>query len=90
MHVYGELTGILTPSATITGTLSNPGTLEGILTIPSAVGVQDYTGDYEWTPSEDEQVIEIEAKRATQNIVINPIPYNYGLITWNGSTLTVS
>lgn len=90
MHVYGELTGVLSAGATISGTLNTPQTLVGFLTIPSAAGVQNYTGDYEWTPSEDEQIIEIATKRATQDIVINPIPYNYGLITWNGSTLTVS
>ena len=34
MHVYGELTGVLTPGATISGQLSTPHTLEGELTIP--------------------------------------------------------
>ena len=34
MHVYGELSGVLTPSGTISGTLSTPQTLEGELTIP--------------------------------------------------------
>lgn len=31
-----------------------------------------------------------ENKTTQQNIVINPIPSNYGLITWNGSVITVS
>lgn len=49
-----------------------------------------YTGAYEFTPTQELQTVYIEDKRATQNIVINPIPNNYGLITWNGSALNVS
>lgn len=49
-----------------------------------------YDGSYEFTPSESTQTIEIADKRALTDITINPIPSNYGLITWNGSELTVS
>lgn len=49
-----------------------------------------YTGIYEFTPTQETQVIGIKNKQAIADIVINPIPNNYGLITWNGSTLTVS
>lgn len=49
-----------------------------------------YTGEYEFTPTDEEQTIPIYGKTATRDIVINPIPSNYGKITWNGSTLTVS
>lgn len=49
-----------------------------------------YTGEYEFTPSSEEQTIPIYGKVASADIVINPIPSNYGLISWNGSTLTVS
>ena len=34
MHVYGELSGVLTPAGTLSGTLSKPQTLSGELTIP--------------------------------------------------------
>ena len=64
--------------------------IQGTLTIPSAVGVEIYDGEYEFTPTEDTQTISIENKMATQDITINPIPSNYGLITWDGSTITVS
>ena len=47
-------------------------------------------GAYEWTPTQSTQTIGIADKKALNNITINPIPQNYGLITWNGSTLTVS
>ncbi len=54
------------------------------------LNVEPYTGDYTFTPSDSTQTIETTGKRLTDDIVINPIPSNYGLITWNGSTLTVS
>ncbi len=49
-----------------------------------------YTGEYEFTPTQQEQIIPIEGQVARHDIIINPIPSNYGLITWDGSTLTVS
>lgn len=49
-----------------------------------------YTGDYSITPSAEAQVIPTNGKRMTDDITINPIPTNYGLITWNGSNITVS
>lgn len=49
-----------------------------------------YTGSYEITPSSEVQILETALKTTTDRIVINPVPQNYGLITWNGSTITVS
>lgn len=49
-----------------------------------------YTGDYEITPSSEAQTLITKNLRMTDNLIINPIPSNYGLITWNGSTITVS
>lgn len=66
---------------------------EAVLTAEPAVYVSIadyYDGPYEFTPEETAQTINIEGLAAREDIVINPIPYNYGLITWNGSTLTVS
>ena len=50
----------------------------------------DYEGAYEFTPTESTQTVQIEGKKATQDRVINPIPTNYGRITWNGSFIKVS
>lgn len=90
MHVYGEIIGSLKSSGQLSGFLNAQKGISGLLTIPSAVDVPLYGGPYEFTPTEDTQTIEIEHLMATQDIVIDPIPYNYGLITWNGSTLKVS
>lgn len=50
---------------------------------------QWYYGDYEFTPSEDTQIIYISDKTAQNNIVINPIPKNYGRISYDGKQLFI-
>lgn len=90
MHVYGQLSGTLTSAGTISGSLSGGQTISGNLTIPSAILPPSYEGEYEVTPSTETQTLETNALYMRNNITINPIPNNYGLITWNGSTLTVS
>ena len=62
----------------------------GIITKVVEHDLPTYTGETVITPSTSEQVLNTADKVVTRNIVINPIPSNYGLITWNGSTLTVS
>lgn len=53
-------------------------------------GVDDYDGEYEATPTQNAQTFDTGGKRMTRDFVVNPIPYYYGLITWNGSSLMVS
>lgn len=50
----------------------------------------DYTGAYEATPTQSTQTFATEGKRMVHDFVVNPIPHNYGLITYNGSSLMVS
>ena len=54
------------------------------------VAASEYHGAYNVTPSEQTQTLLTANRVLTQNVVIDPIPDNYGLITWNGSVLTVS
>lgn len=49
-----------------------------------------YTGEYEFTPTDTEIVVPTKNLNLFDDIKINPIPNNYGLITWNGSVITVS
>ena len=49
-----------------------------------------YEGDYEVTPSAEEQTLPTANRLLNKNIVVNPIPQNYGLITYNGYEITVS
>lgn len=51
---------------------------------------EQYDGVSEVTPTTTTQTLNTQGKLVVENITINPIPSNYGLITWNGSTLTVS
>lgn len=49
-----------------------------------------YTGAYTFVPQSTTQTVPVSGLRMTQDLEISAIPSNYGLITWDGSTLTVS
>lgn len=49
-----------------------------------------YDGPYTVTPERVTVVLNTANKMMTTNVVVNPIPSNYGLITYDGSTITVS
>ena len=55
----------------------------------TTVTPKNYSGDYEFTPSEERQEIQTEEKYLNENIIINAIPENYGRIVWDGSYLKV-
>ena len=50
----------------------------------------DYDGPYVVTPTQETQTLATAGKTLESNVTVNPIPSNYGLITWDGSTITVS
>lgn len=52
--------------------------------------VPTFGGPYEVTPTNQEQVLQTNGKVMSNDVIIGPIPNNYGLITWDGTTLTVS
>ena len=86
----GTLVGNLSASQGLSGELSAGALLDGELTTAEHIYIPTYTGSYEITPTQQTQTIPIGGLAASQDITVNPIPSNYGLITWNGSTLTVS
>lgn len=49
-----------------------------------------YQGPTEVTPGESLQTLETRGLMMTDHVKVNPIPNNYGLITFNGTTITVS
>ena len=61
--------------------------IESTVYVPS---IDDYAGSYEATPGGETQTLLTEGLRMAHHVIINPIPNNYGRITWNGSTITVS
>lgn len=76
------------------GDLPSDYTVDGevgiIFEIQGGGGDSPYTGRTTVTPSRETQVLQTAGFSMERNIVVNPIPQNYGLITWNGATLTVS
>lgn len=49
-----------------------------------------YEGEYIVNPTTETQILLTKNLRMIDNLVINPIPNNYGLVTWNGSFLVIS
>lgn len=50
----------------------------------------EYAGPYQVTPGSEAQRLTTHDLRMTEDLIIDPIPSQYGLVTWNGSVLTVS
>lgn len=57
--------------------------------IPASV-YATYDGAVTVTPGAETQVLRTGDRVVLSDITINPIPNNYGLITWDGAVLTVS
>lgn len=86
-----KLTATFRPQAvTISVDEVNMGVTLGTPVVKEYVDVQTYTGEYEVTPSAETQTLNTAGLRLTRPVIVNPIPQNYGLITWNGSFLTIS
>ena len=65
------------------------------LEVASPIAIEEaappvYEGATVFTPSRYTQTAPTGGFFLQDDITIKPIPSNYGLITWNGSTLTVS
>lgn len=54
------------------------------------VAGQHYQGATTVTPTQEQQILLTQGKVVDANIIVEPIPSNYGLITWNGSVLRIS
>lgn len=49
-----------------------------------------YEGNYEITPSEELQTLPTANRQLARNIVVAPIPQNYGRITYNGGGIIIT
>ena len=90
MHVCGEISGRLTAEERISGRLASSERIRGSLTVPIRILPDTYEGSYEVTPGPEEQVLATADRWLTEDITVKPIPSNYGLITTDGSIITVS
>lgn len=85
-----RLVGVLSGPAQIIGALSGESALSGEVSRPTVISPGAYDGPYEFIPGDTARTVEIKGLMAKQDIIIDPIPNNYGRITWNGSVITVS
>lgn len=53
------------------------------------VDVPDYRGRTDIVPTEQRQVLVTEGKRVLTNVIVEPIPSNYGRVIYNGSTIRI-
>lgn len=49
-----------------------------------------FDGDYHVTPGDTAIILQTADKAMAQDVIVDPIPSNYGLITWNGFKLVIS
>ena len=63
----------------------------GVVPLDATEGITPptYRGDYTVTPTESTQILSIRGMMAAADITINPIPSNYGRVSWDGSALTI-
>lgn len=50
----------------------------------------DYEGVYHVTPSDEVQILSTRNTSMYENVTIDPIPSNYGRVTYNGTFITIS
>ena len=79
VNVGGGTVEVVQPSYSVLEVAS------GIIT-----GTVPYRGEYAVAPTGERQTLPTSGRTLAQDITIEPIPSNYGLIAWNGSVLTVS
>lgn len=58
--------------------------------VPYVPVLERWEGPYEVTPTASAQTLATSGLQMASDLTIGPIPSNYGLVTWDGSTLTVS
>lgn len=87
--------------AEFNATFQDGGTFAAILTAQEAFGTsfgevikvtdaEYFDGAYDYTPTDEVQIIQIQGLAGRQDITIEAIPNNYGLIEYDGSSLMVS
>lgn len=53
----------------------------------SGGGGVPYRGEYEVTPSEEEQTLQTANRVLAHDVVIHPVPDDYARMAWNGASL---
>lgn len=58
--------------------------------VPYVPVLERWEGPYEVVPTASAQTLATSGLQMASDLTVGPIPSNYGLVTWDGSTLTVS
>lgn len=86
----GQLSGEISSAGTLVGSLSSSQGLTGKLTIPSAIGVEVYDGEYEVTPKMFEgQTLATKNKLMEDDVVVLEVPYYEVDNTSGGTTVYI-
>lgn len=82
---------VITPAAvTVSAAAASITAATGTPVVKEYVGAPPYEGSYTITPAAEAQILETAGKRCSENIIIQPVPQTYGLVTWTGSVLTIT
>ena len=82
---------VINPQTVVVESIPDPVEIStGLPIIRELVGGEPYEGSYSVTPTTETQELPTSGKLLARDITVDPIPSNYGLITWSGSILTVS
>lgn len=82
----GIVSGNVQTVASVEGSLTG-----GVLVIGGGLDLAPvYDGTYHVTPSSEQVVLPTSMRMLAKDIVVDPIPSNYGLISWDGARLMIS
>lgn len=84
------INGRLSVDGRITGRLAGVSGVAAEITAPRVVPPRAYEGICEVTPGQEAVTLATAGLVMLQDITVNPIPQEYGRISWDGSRLTVS
>ncbi len=92
MHVYGELSGTLTSTGLLHGSLvADHHIVQGTLTIPSTPGLELYGGPYEVTPKAWEaQLLQTDGKPMAEDVTVFRVPYYETINLFDGKTAYIA
>ena len=85
-----SLSGTITPRGTVRGSVRPIGSLSGTISRATSANYDHYVGPYEVTPTETAQLLCTAGLLMDDDVTVAPIPSNYGLISWDGTSLKVS
>lgn len=86
-----SLQGVVVGSQILNGGISQSMKLIGSVNVGGAILPEYYYGEYEITPNAETQILGTSQKLMEKDVVVAPIPKEYGLVTYNqDKTITIT